>query len=629
MKKIYILIFFYSVLCSGIIAQPLPDSLKIRYDAAKTDSEKGKCLSIYMENFNGDPSGWKNILALISYFKENNDQVGEDYVQLFTTNNLAQTGEFNTALNQSLKILSRFESRHDNYGIMNAYHEIGLALYFSGDYGQCIIYCKKAMSLALLSGDKHILSTIYNDIGTTYNEMNKPDSGLIYAQKAVDSDYENNDSLNLSTSLSTLGESYIAKKEYEKAIPLIKKSIWIAKAFDNYHAISWSLNDLAQIFLETNQLDSARYYAQMAVELSNENSFKDQVLRAYEYLYKSYEKTDTKDSVYKYFRLSINTKDSLYTAQKAKDMQTFSFREQLRQQEIEQDKIQLQNKIRTYGLIIGIVVLLLIAFLLFKNNRSRKKANAALQKQNEVIHLENERKSKELEEARQLQLSMLPKEIPQLPNLDIAVYMKTATEVGGDYYDFNVGLDGTLTIAIGDATGHGMKAGTIVSMVKALFSSGGSRLDIKTFFDQSSDALKEIELGRLMMAFMMIKIKSNKIEIANAGMPPLFIYRKQPKAVEEIMINGMPLGAMKNFPYEIRETEIAAGDTLLLLSDGMPELKNDKDEQFGYTRLKDKYISVAEKEPEEIITYLKEEGSRWVNDRDPEDDVTFVVIKVK
>ena len=75
MKKIYILIFFYSVLSSGIIAQPLPDSLKIRYNAAKTDSEKGKCLSIYMNTFNGDSSSWKNVLELISYFKKNNDHV--------------------------------------------------------------------------------------------------------------------------------------------------------------------------------------------------------------------------------------------------------------------------------------------------------------------------------------------------------------------------------------------------------------------------------------------------------------------------------------------------------------------------------------------------------------------------
>ncbi len=410
MNKIYILIIFYSVLCSSIFAQPLPDSLKILYNAAKTDSAKGKCLSIYMNSFNGDSSAWKNVIALIGYFKKNNDQVGEDYVQLFTAFNLTQTGQFNIALNQSLQILTRFEARHDNYGIINAYLRIGDALYFSREFEQCIIYCKRAMSRALLAVDKEILSSIYNEIGTAYNEMNKPDSGLIYAQKAVNSDYERNDFWRLSISVSTLGESYIAKKEYDKAIPLIKKSTRIAKAIDNYHVISWDHNDLAQIFLETNQLDSARYYAQMAVELSSENGFKDQVLRAYEYLYKSYEKTDTKDSVYKYFRLSIDTKDSLYTAQKAKDMQTFSFREQIRQQEIEQDKIQLQNKIRTYGLIAGIVVLLLIAFLLYRNNRNRKKANKLLQKQKDEIEVQKKNVEETLAELKSTQTQLIHSE---------------------------------------------------------------------------------------------------------------------------------------------------------------------------------------------------------------------------
>ncbi len=220
----------------------------------------------------------------------------------------------------------------------------------------------------------------------------------------------------------------------------------------------------------------------------------------------------------------------------------------------------------------------------------------------------NLRKTAELEEARQLQLAMLPKIIPDLPNLDIAVYMQTATEVGGDYYDFHVGEDGTLTVVIGDATGHGMKASKFVSMIKALFASG-SNLDMKTYFDISSNALKGIELGRLMMAFMMIKIKSNKLEISNAGMPPLFIYRKQSKVIEEILIKGMPLGAIKDFPYEIRKTEITAGDNLLLLSDGLPELQNEMNEHYGYTRVKESFEKAAKKEPD--------------------DDVTFVVIKIK
>ncbi len=69
-------------------------------------------------------------------------------------------------------------------------------------------------------------------------------------------------------------------------------------------------------------------------------------------------------------------------------------------------------------------------------------------------------------------------------------------------------------------------------------------------------------------------------------MPPIFIYRKQSKQVEEILLKGMPLGAIKNFPYEIKETEISSGDTLLLLSDGFPELKNENGELYSYMRVK-------------------------------------------
>ena len=92
--------------------------------------------------------------------------------------------------------------------------------------------------------------------------------------------------------------------------------------------------------------------------------------------------------------------------------------------------------------------------------REQEKARFAL------VEAENESSAKELEEARQLQLSMLPKKLPVIPNLEIAAYMKPATEVGGDYYDFHVGEDGTLTVAVGDATGHGLKAGTVVTATK-------------------------------------------------------------------------------------------------------------------------------------------------------------------
>jgi len=253
----------------------------------------------------------------------------------------------------------------------------------------------------------------------------------------------------------------------------------------------------------------------------------------------------------------------------------------------------------------------------------------AAEAQAKAVEAENERKSKELEEARELQLSMLPKKLPQIPNLDIAVYMKTATEVGGDYYDFHVSMDGTLTVVVGDATGHGMKAGTMVTAAKSLFSTHAANPDILFTFSEISRCIKHMDMHLLTMCMTVLKINQNKMLMSAAGMPPTLIYRESTKHLEEITIKGMPLGAVDKFPYSIRETELAAGDTLLLMSDGFPELFNEEKELFGYDRVQTEFHKVADRSPEQIIDRLKSSASDWAGDSDPNDDVTFVVIKVK
>ena len=253
----------------------------------------------------------------------------------------------------------------------------------------------------------------------------------------------------------------------------------------------------------------------------------------------------------------------------------------------------------------------------------------AAEAQSKVVQAENDRKTKELEEARQLQLSMLPNNLPQVENLDIEVYMQTATEVGGDYYDFSFTDDGTLNVSIGDATGHGMQAGTLVTIIKGLFTSEASSRGILEFFSDASRTIKEINLGRLMMAFSLLKLNGTHLQYSGAGMPPMYIYRKNSNSIDEIDMQGMPLGAMRNFKYNLFETELFPGDCILLLSDGYPELTNSNDEQIGYERLQNQFLNMANKSPEQIIKHLKYIGSDWVEGKDPDDDVTFVVIKVK
>jgi ligand-binding sensor domain-containing protein/serine phosphatase RsbU (regulator of sigma subunit) len=252
----------------------------------------------------------------------------------------------------------------------------------------------------------------------------------------------------------------------------------------------------------------------------------------------------------------------------------------------------------------------------------------ATEAEKRVIEAENERKTKELEEARQLQLSMLPKELPQMPNLQIAAFMRTATEVGGDYYDFIKQQNGVLNVAFGDATGHGLQAGTMVTLMKGFFTSDAAKLELQDFMNHCSNMIKEIKLGRILMSFSFMRINKDRLSVTSAGMPPIYYYDNELKQTEEILIQGMPLGAMRKFNYRCVEKEIKKGDTILLLTDGLPEQMNKNEEMYNYNRVKERFNELATQDPEQIIKELISSGDEWMQDTIQADDISMVVIKV-
>jgi serine phosphatase RsbU (regulator of sigma subunit) len=252
----------------------------------------------------------------------------------------------------------------------------------------------------------------------------------------------------------------------------------------------------------------------------------------------------------------------------------------------------------------------------------------AYEAERRMLHAENERKTKELEEARNLQLSLLPKDLPLIKGLDIAVYMETATEVGGDYYDFYENENGELTVLIGDATGHGLNAGTMVTATKSLFNSFASEPDIIETFDKISHSLKRMNFKFLSMCLMLLKFNNGKIKISSAGMPPALVYRKKLRDVEEILIKGMPLGSARSFPYELKEIDVEHGDTILLMSDGLPELFNENKEMFGYKKIREDFIEFGDQTSAEIIDSFKQRMKKWSGDFPLHDDVTMVIIKM-
>jgi tetratricopeptide (TPR) repeat protein len=378
-----LILFFLILACATVQSQSIPDDFNAKYRLAKTDEEKGRCINTYLGKINAsvsDSNEMKRAFDLLAWFKKQNDETGADYTELFICYDLTFKGDFSAALNLSFPILSRFENRNDNYGVMHSNQVIGLAFTFDKNYEKASEHLKKAIQLGERIDPNGSLSSMYNDLGVTYALASMPDSGLIFAQKAVNMDTEKKDSYRLPISLSTLAENYMAAGEYDIAIPFLRKAMtdYLSREKNqDRFGIAYVDNDFAEAFLAKKNYDSANYHARRSIQLSSLLGFRDQTMRSYECLYKTFEATKQQDSVNKYFRLAMTAKDSLFSMEKARNIEAMSFREQLHQQEMQAEKINAQRQRRLniefilvgFGIISFFILFLLLSRSFITNTR--------------------------------------------------------------------------------------------------------------------------------------------------------------------------------------------------------------------------------------------------------------------
>jgi ligand-binding sensor domain-containing protein len=273
------------------------------------------------------------------------------------------------------------------------------------------------------------------------------------------------------------------------------------------------------------------------------------------------------------------------------------------------------RSIWAYGLYL---LLLIISFLQFGKYQAKKSFQKA----------ENERKNSELAAAKDLQNRLLPKTLPVVPNLDIAGYLRTSTEVGGDYYDFFEQPDGSLYAICGDATGHGTPSGMLVSITKAGII-GLPQLSPNDMLHELNRVVKKVDLGILRMSLNIAHLKNNQLTLSSAGMPPYYIYRAASNTTEEIQISGVPLGSFNDAYFDEISTTFNAGDILVIISDGLPEAPNLSGDLFDYQKLHDLIATYGSLTAQEVIDQLMIEADAWLSGRHNPDDITLVVIKHK
>ena len=261
-----------------------------------------------------------------------------------------------------------------------------------------------------------------------------------------------------------------------------------------------------------------------------------------------------------------------------------------------------------------LMTMVLIAFVVRYRERRQKE------------FLESQRKTAELEEAKALQLSLLPKTLPNDKSLEISAYLRSANEVGGDYYDFYPSPSGLFAIC-GDATGHGVISGIMVSVTKAGLN-GIALSEPGEILHKLNLIVKRVNFGRLRMSLNIAKVCESTVQISSAAMPPLFLYSSSRNETVEILEANLPLGGLSTESFGTQEFPFNTNDVLVMVSDGLPELPNSDGELLGYRKIYETIEEVSATGSAEVVKNALVALSRdWSSEDCIPDDITIVVIK--
>lgn len=136
-----------------------------------------------------------------------------------------------------------------------------------------------------------------------------------------------------------------------------------------------------------------------------------------------------------------------------------------------------------------------------------------------------------------------------------------------------------------------------------------------------------MNMGNLYMALSLARVRARKVSLSAAGMPPVLHYKKKAGETVPILIKGLPLGGVSNYPY--REVEISwePGDLLLFMSDGLEERFNPQDQMLGMERIMAALKKNASLEPDALLDVLRQLGDQWADNRPSDDDETMVILR--
>jgi tetratricopeptide (TPR) repeat protein len=282
--------------------------------------------------------------------------------------------DYSESLKYGIDALTIFEKVQDTFALLKTYTEIGNSYLYSQNIDESLKEWITALPIARMY-DSHYYGLYLSKMADCFNNMEQPDSAMPYAQEALKIAYKRKDSLDISDRLSEMGDTYLKMKQNEIARVFYRQSMSFTietnSFVTNYRtALANNLNNISRTFFNESQYDSALVYARQAL-VYDFSDFSIVTKDSYSLIYETFDKENKTDSANKYFRLAAYIKDSLFSDEKSRNIQSLKFKEQLRQQDIESQKealaMQHNENIETALIALGIILFAMLFLLLSRS----------------------------------------------------------------------------------------------------------------------------------------------------------------------------------------------------------------------------------------------------------------------
>jgi len=563
-------------------------------------------------------------------------------------NNIASSyfylGNYEKALAYYIKALKVAETLGNKEAMINPSLGIGGVYFNMEKYNNALIYYKQALTISKEVKDQLKIAKSLTAIGNVYIKLLDNDIALVYYLKSLQITEELHDKSAIALSVMNVGSIYTSKNNYEKALEYYSRALQLNEELGNKNGSAESLLNIGLLYSKKEEVEKALVFLKKGLLLASSIKSKEIMEKSNEGLSEAYIKKEDYKNAYNYYKLHSLIKDSLMNENNSKNMAEIQtkYETNKKEQAIEiltknksLNDIKLKNqKIIIIGFVVGIIFLLMLAFLAYNHYRNKQKANEIIRQQNKEI-------TESISYAKRIQTSFLTSEnyiSRRLP--DHFILFQPRNIVSGDFY-WLMEKNKDLYVCTADCTGHGIP-GAFMSLIS---------MGILNEIIHSKSHIKHTDeiLNELRKIIILALNPEGSSEEGNDGMDTVFCRFDLQKMELEfsaannsfyIVRNGellvfkpdkMPVGKYIGLekPFSRTTIPIEKGDCIYTFSDGyVDQFGGPKGKKFQSKQLKALFLANCNKPMNIQKEILNNTLQQWKGDCEQVDDILVIGIRV-